>query len=433
MPIFGRGLIGLGATLWLASMAPSSADEFKSWNQQKQDMTPHGIDLPIPTVKAPDPVLIPTPNNNDLNSDPFHPTIRNDPVANSNSNGPAATTTTQEFSKERYEFLKNNAVNALTGQKIQSAPATQGKSPAPTTMPGTSGFIGSQVTGFSAPNPSDNIFVPSTKSPSKLEVISNSVLKFYASKPAQILLDSTKAAGSAIAPKTPAVSILKGAATTADVISAGQSGGSTAAVDKVIEKGFVWGSGKVGGAIGGPFGAASAAGVAQLSYSTGQAIQPWLDSKLKISDGILAIDKRFGFSGDARALLQSEQAAIGLQNQLNSQRIKPDLKSFGMTPNDINAAKQAPLKSAALPTRSDFADAPGKPRNATAPQPKPEPAAIPSRSNAYNRAPRYQQYRQRGPDCQRLHAMAIQRLMMGDISACYQLQAVCPAYVARCG
>lgn len=615
--------------------------------------------FPGSAAQAPNAVPVPEPVIYDVGSGP---------QKSSSTAAPALT-------QQQFEYLKNNAVSLQqTNNPTQSVQQQDSSIKSPQ-------FISSPVTGFAAQQSTDVFFLPQTKGlttqssshtdngSSSFDIVSRQALEIYNSNPARILLDSAKAAGGALAPPTPIISMLNGAAMTSDVLQAQQSGGSFAANEKVFEKTFVM-TGQTLGTPFGPIGAALGAGVAQGSYSIGKAIQPWLDSKLNISEAILAIDQKYGISNDARALEISKQEIERLRQQIdiekakislnsvavtgpniastkqasttatkpslptssqpnsppkqsptistppaanlsasyqnatavapaltnqpmtatqaleaginlknlrpltdfeaiqaigngvdpknvknlwvmqdtkstassvpappinsapvnqpylgagqkalddafssgtakgglekpptslvapsppsnlihgssnaamlspslanstspptytfkqtpygtvetfeNGQRIatttpeyamqkygynptgattaKTNLSGFGVTKQDVYLVTKAPAIEIASPSKTEYSNAPGKPKDAIAPQLKPKPAT--SRSTGYNGAPRNQQYRQRGPDCQQLHAMAVQRLMMGDISACYQLQAVCPAYVARCG
>ena len=645
----GRGVaamsaLGLFMTVSAVGWPPQSlAQSHINVYGMPKDMQLKTVPLDNGTVRQPDPVQQPAPATMDVQSGQITQGATNTPPA---------------LTPQQLEYLRKNTAT-IQPPNNSPAPSAPSSNSAPSPV-----FIGSTYTGFLPPQNQVPNNLPTTRTVSPSSGIVKIGGQAINSTPTRILLDSAKAAGSALAPQTPAFSLLKGASMTSDVLRAQQSGGSFAANEKVFEKTFVLGA-QTAGSVFGPVGAASAAGVAQLSYDTGKAIQPWLDSKIKLSDSILAIDQKFGISRDARALANSQKEIQKLQQRVNAanlqklhtrrtlaapsfqtptpvpapttrsavaptttpyrtriapaattvvapptrtaapsspymttseayakgispQKLRPltsiesidaiarganpqgvnnlrtlkrptpvvastpapvvnripakrpylgagqhaidnafspskanrdlsnraashaattspshlnprvgntamppshsnnpasapvytfkrtpygtietfkngqriatttpdyaaqrygynpsaskahkmNLTGFGVTKEDVRSVTKTPTTAMAAPSNTDFADAPGKPKNAIAPRPaKRSHRTIQYERTPrhYYRTPRYRQYQPRGPDCQQLHAMAVQRMMMGDLSACYQLRAVCPAYVASCG
>jgi len=108
----------------------------------------------------------------------------------------------------------------------------------------------------------------------------------------------------------------------------------------------------------------------------------------------------------------------------------PGLSGFGVSRQDAKKIQSASGSATSTPTQTSIGDAIGKPNKFIdySSQMKTNNAVT---TPAYRPAPTYRPAPR--VNCAQLHAMAVQRMMMGDLSACYQLQAVCPANVARCG
>lgn len=126
-------------------------------------------------------------------------------------------------------------------------------------------------------------------------------------KPAQVLLDTGKAAGSAATPASPAFSLLKGASDTADIFNSYNSGGAEGAWDKVAEKSLVKGAQTVGGSFG-PVGSVTSAATMQASLDIGKyfiapKVSPWL------ADRWIEQDKRLGLTEFGLSMKKAEQEA----------------------------------------------------------------------------------------------------------------------------
>lgn len=314
------------AVVLLASTAFCWA-QFQTWNEQRQNLTPQGVDIPIPTVRQDDPVTAPPPVQ-------YY-------IGGSVSGRSSTTVVPLRLNPNLYDI-----------QQLQPpSPPTQASAPTQTAPT----FVGAQVTGFGA-NQTGIIFVPSQQSTSRLEPVSVTALKFYESNPQHIILNGLKTAGSLAAPNSASLLMLKGGSDTADLLRAYQSGGLYAEYDKAIEKVYVNAAAHAGSAFG-PGGRIAAGVTAQVSWDTGRWLQPWIDSKLKISDGMLAVDRYFGISGNARALNQSEKAIADLQSRLDSQR-----SARNFYPTAISSAPTAPLAPATTRTPiTPFPSAAGRP------------------------------------------------------------------------
>lgn len=337
---------------WPHWAAAQSSDRINVWTMPK-GMEPQTMQLDNGTVNAPNPeqATAADANAGTQNADPFYAR----PPAGENGSAeqlkPSTSQAQPAFNQQQLDYLKQNIA---TMQPPNSPPAPSAQSSNSVASPV---FVGGTYTGFSSPQNQvpANLPVPgsSASPPPSIMRIGRQAIN---SVPVQILLDTGKAAGSALAPETRAFSLLKGASMTADVLRAQQDGGSFAANEKIFEKTFVMGA-QMAGSTFGPVGAASAAAVAQFSYDTGKAIQPWLDSKLKLSDAILALDQKFGISRDARALAASQKEIQMLQQRVDAANLqKLQTRPISSTPS-VQAAiapGMANAAAAATPAATNY-------------------------------------------------------------------------------